>query len=88
MTKRRQTAKEMKKSAKLSGKLLIWAIPVVLVVSFLLTLASLPTWLIVLINIVVGGAVCFVVYIIYDKIEEKKKQKEKTEPKKYDPFSD
>ena len=84
MNKRRQTSKQIKKSAKFSGKLLLWAIPVVVAVSIGLTLLEMPEWLIILANLVAGGATCFVAYIIYDKIQTKKQN----EPKKPDPFSD
>ena len=84
MNKRRQTSKQIKKSAKFSGKLLLWAIPVIIAVSVGLTLLEMPEWLIILANLVAGGATCFVAYIIYDKIQTKKQN----EPKKPDPFSD
>lgn len=84
MNKRRQTSKHIKKSAKFSGKLLLWAIPVVIGVSIGLTLLGMPDWLIILANLVAGGATCFVAYVIYDKIQTKKAK----EPKKPDPFAD
>ena len=84
MTKRKQTSKQIKKSAKFSGKLLLWAIPVVIGVSIGLTLLGMPEWLIILANLVAGGATCFVAYIIYDKIQAKKAK----EPKNPDPFAD
>ena len=84
MTKRKQVVKQVKKNAKFSGKLLLWAVPVILLLSVLLSMANLPSWLIIFINLVVGGGVCFIAYIIYDKREQKKQQ----QPKKHDPFSD
>ena len=82
--RRKQTVKIVKKNAKFSFKLLLWAIPVILGVSIGLTLLNQPTWLIMLANLIVGGATCFIVYIIYDKKQQKKQQ----QPKKPDPFSD
>ena len=84
MTRKKQVVKQVKKNAKFSGKLLLWAIPVILGVSFGLTALNLPTWLVMLANLVAGGATCFIAYIIYDKIQQKKEK----EPKKPDPFSE
>ena len=84
MAKRMQTAKQVKKSFKFTGKMLIWAIPVILLISIGFTLLNLPTWLTIVTNLIVGGGVCFIVYVIDDKIKEKKA----SQPKKPDPFSD
>ena len=82
--KRSQITKQVKKNAKFSGFLLLWAIPVIIGMSILCEHFGLPTWLSIMINIIAGGATCFFVYVIWEKIKEKKEK----EPKKPDPFSD
>ena len=83
MARRSQTTKHVKNGFKFTGKMLVWAIPVILLISVGFTLLNLPTWLIILTNLIVGGGVCFLVYVIDEKIKEKKSKQ-----KKRDPFAD
>ena len=80
----KRVAKQVKKNVKLGSKLFLFAIPVMILSSILLAMLNLESWLIILINLIVGGATCFVVYIVYDKLEQKKQDN----LDKHDPFSD
>lgn len=67
---------------------LLIALPFVAVVAVGLTIAKVNPLVIMLCNVVVGGIVILVAYIIHSKIKEKRAEKQKNSPKKFDPFKD
>lgn len=67
---------------------LLIALPFVAVVAILLTMANSPLWVIMLCNVVTGGAVVLICYLVHNKIKEKRKEKERNGHKKFDPFKD
>lgn len=82
-----QSPYDVKKTLKKGLVYLLIAFPFVLVVATLLTIANAPLAVILLCDVVVGGGIVFVVWIIHNKIIEKR-QKNKNGQKKYDPFKD
>lgn len=61
--------------------------PIFIVLSYLLNELKLPLLLIMLINIIIGGAICFLVYVLGEKKYEKQKAKDLLDNEK-DPFKD
>ena len=78
---------DVKKTLKIGLIYLAIALPFVAVVAVLLTLAKAPVGVVMLCNVVTGGVVVFVCYIVHNKIKEKRKEKAK-DGKKFDPFKD
>ena len=62
-------------------------IPVILLITYLFAVLKFPVWLAIFLNVVIGGFICLLVYIIFDRIEEKKRVKKLLEPNDEDPFS-
>ena len=85
--KARQEKKEYKRSIKRLWICVLWLIPVMIGLSVLFSELKFPLWLALLLNVVIGGFVCLLVYIIFDKLEQRKKEKQLHEPEEYDPFS-
>lgn len=83
-----KTAKEYKKGLKRVWICVLCLIPIILILTYFMAELGLPSWLSILINVVLGGFVCLFVYIIYDKKDERKKAKELLEMDSYDPFKD
>lgn len=83
-----QTPYDVKKTLKQGLIYLLIALPFVSVVAVCLTIAKAPVAVIMLCNVVTGGVVVFVTYLIHCKIKEKRKEKQKNSPKKFDPFKD
>lgn len=83
-----QTPYDIKQTLKRGFAYLLIAFPVVLICSTLLTIIKAPLAVILLCDVVVGGGVVLLVWIIHNKIKEKKAIKAETEPKKFDPFKD
>ena len=79
---------DVKQTLKQGLIYLLIALPFVAVVAVALTIINAPLWAVMLCNVTVGGVVVLVAYIVHNKIKEKRKQKEKNEPKKFDPFKD
>ena len=63
-------------------------IPVLLLLSVGMSFLEFPSWLVVIVNVILGGFVCLLVYIISDKVEDKKKLKKLLDMDTYDPFKD
>ena len=63
-------------------------VPVVLLLTVLFSRLGLPVWLAMLLNIIIGGLICLLVYMIFDKIDRKKRIEKLLKPKSDDPFSD
>lgn len=84
---KRQKAHAMKLSIKRTWICVGIVAPVFIILTYVFSLVPLPVWLIMLLNVIIGGLICLLVYIISDKIEQKKKAKEILEPHD-DPFSD
>lgn len=79
---------DVKKTLKIGLIYLLIALPFVFVVATVLTIIKAPLWVIMLCNITVGGTAVLVAYIVHNKIKEKRKEKESSGPKKFDPFKD
>ncbi len=62
--------------------------PAILLLTALFASVGMPVWLAMLLNVIIGGLICLLVYIIFDKIERKKRIQKLLEPEKDDPFSD
>lgn len=78
---------DVKKTVKTGFLYLLIAFPFVLIVATVLTIINAPLWAIMLCNIVTGGGVVFLAYIIHNKIKEKR-NKNKGQGKDFDPFRD
>ena len=78
---------DIKKSIKRGCIYLLIAVPFMLIISVVLTIANAPYWLIMLATIVVGGGVVLLCVMINGKLEEKRKLKQKQDDK-FDPFRD
>lgn len=78
---------DIKKSIKRGCIYLLIALPFMLVIATVLTIIKAPYWLIMLATIVVGGGVVLISLIVNNKLEEKRKNKEK-DADKFDPFRD
>ncbi len=84
---KRQQAKDYKKMLKRMWICVGCLIPVILIITYLFAVFNFPVWLAIFLNVVIGGFICLLVYIIFDRIEEKKKLKDLLEPNDEDPFS-
>ena len=62
-------------------------LPVFILLTYVFALVPLPVWLIMLLNVIIGGLICLLVYIISDKIEQNRKTKELLDSDD-DPFVD
>ena len=62
-------------------------VPVILLLTALFSKVGMPVWLAMLLNVIIGGLICLLVYIIFDRIDRKKKIKKLLEPQEDDPFS-
>ena len=76
---------DVKKTVKQGVIYLLIAFPFVLFVATVLTIVNAPLWAIMFCNIVVGGGVILLEYIIHNKIKENKKKKNEST---FDPFKD
>ena len=83
-----QTPYDIKQTLKQGLIYLLIALPFVAIVAVLLTIIKAPVGVVMLCNIITGGIVVFVAYVIHNNIKEKRKQKQKDQPKKFDPFKD
>ena len=84
----RMTHAEYKKSIKRMWICLACLIPFILFMTVVFSKVGMPVWLAMLLNVIIGGLICLLVYMIFDKIDRKKKIKKLLEPKQDDPFSD
>ena len=83
-----QTPYDIKKTVKQGFIYLLIAFPFVLISSILLTIVKAPLFVVMFSNVVVGGGVIFVVWIIHNKIKEKRQNSKNDNTKKFDPFKD
>lgn len=80
---------EYKKTLKKGFLFIILSLPFMAIVSFLLSyFFNVPLWLNIFVNVLLGMILCFVFYLISVKIENRKKKKELTDGKPFDPFAD
>lgn len=85
---RKKSLKEYKKGVKRIWICVLCLIPIVIILTYVFALLKFPVWLAMLLNVIVGGFICLIVYIIFDKIDQKKKVKKILEIEEDDPFSD
>lgn len=84
----KKTDKEYKKGVKRIWICVLCLIPVMILLGIGMGELKFPEWLIILVNVIVGGFGCLIIYIIFDKIEARKKVKELLDPDTHDPFKD
>lgn len=84
----RQLKHEYKKNVKMVWRTMLVLVPVIFVLSIVFAALHIPMWLNILMNVVVGGFVCLIVYVIYDRMEKKRKVDDLTKEEDYDPFKD
>ncbi|MBO5884651.1 MAG: hypothetical protein J6Q51_02540 [Clostridia bacterium] len=84
----KKSDREYKRGIKRIWICVLCLIPVMIMLGVLLGELKLPEWLIIMINVIVGGFGCLIIYIIFDKIEAKKKIKELMDIDEKDPFKD
>lgn len=84
----RKNARAIKSDYKRVGLYILVVFPVIIATTILFTILNWPLWVMIFTNVVLGLAFCFIVYVISDKIKQKKIEKQKREPKKIDPFAD
>ena len=64
-------------------------IPVILLLTYLFSVVKIPVWLAMVLNVIIGGIICLLVFIISDKIQQKKKaRRELGLEDTSDPFAD
>ena len=63
-------------------------IPFMILITYLWAILKIPTWISIVLNVLLGGFVCLTVYLICDKIEQKKYEKSLMKTDEKDPFSD
>ncbi len=90
MNKHQKMIEDKQYAKKLIKK--IWVcvlclIPFMILVTYLWAVLKIPTWISIILNVTLGAFVCLIVYVIFDKLEQKKIKKEMQETEK-DPFSD
>ena len=78
---------DVKKTLKKGLIFLLIALPFMSVVAILLTIIKSPQWLTMLATVVTGGIVVFICYIVSNNRAEKKNANKEQE-KKFDPFKD
>lgn len=83
-----KTKQEYKKGVKRIWICVLFLIPVMIMLSVVLGELKVPEWLIILINVILGGFLCLIIYIVFDKIDARKKAKEFLDPDTHDPFKD
>ena len=83
-----QTPYDVKQTLKQGLIYLLIAFPFVLVCSTLLTLIKAPLAVVLFCDVVAGGGVVLVTWMIHNKIKEKREKEGKKESKKFDPFKD
>ncbi|MBO7508157.1 MAG: hypothetical protein J6T39_00740 [Clostridia bacterium] len=85
---RRMTDHEYKLAIKRVWICLACLVPFILILTALSSKLGIPVWLAMVLNVVIGGLICLLVYIISDRIEQKKKVKKLLNPDNDDPFAD
>ncbi len=83
--------KEYKLSLKKMWIALGCLFPVLIAVTYVFgAVLKLDEWLVIFINVVLGGFVCLIIYFIFDRIEKKRKLNEllNDDKDKFDPFKD
>lgn len=85
---KRQRAHDMKVNIKRIWICVAILIPVFILLTYVFSFAIKSVVLIILLNIIIGGLICLLVYIISDRIEQKRRTKELLDPDNDDPFSD
>ncbi len=83
-----QTPYDIKQTLKKGLLYLLIAFPFVIAVGVAITIAKASLFVTLLCEVVTGGFVVLVSWIIHNKITENKEKKQKQEPKKFDPFKD
>lgn len=80
---------DYKKTLKRIAIYLAICVPIIAVVSFLLSyFFDIPLWLNVFVNVLLGIILCFAFYVFSDKLRKRREEQNKDKPKKFDPFAD
>ena len=83
-----QSPSDIKKTLKTMLIYLLIALPFICVVAVGLTILKVNPVVIMLCNVVTGGIVVCIAYVVHSKIKSKKEQENFGKPKKFDPFKD
>lgn len=63
--------------------------PIIIIFSFIFSAIGIKSSpLIIFMDIIIGGALCFLFEIFYVKMKDKKETENKIKPKKFDPYAD
>ena len=80
-----QSPYDIKKTVKTGLIYLLIAFPFILIVASVLTIMNAPLAIIMVCNVLVGGAVILLEIVIHNKIKQKRQNKQKSN---FDPFRD
>ena len=83
-----QSPYDVKKTLKQMLIYLLIALPFIAIVAVGLTILKVDPLVIMLCNVVTGGIVVCICYVVHSKIKAKKEQEQIGKPKKFDPFKD
>lgn len=61
--------------------------PCLIVTTYVFATINMKVWLAVVLNVIIGGFICLLAYIIFDKIERKRKIEKFLDAEDNDPFS-
>ena len=83
-----QSPYDIKKTLKQILIYLLIALPFIAMVAVGLTILKVNPIVIMLCNVVTGGLVIGICYIIHSKMKDKRTKRQESKPKKFDPFKD
>lgn len=83
-----QTPYDIKQTLKRGLVYLLIAFPFVIAVGVAMTIAKASLFVTLLCEVVTGGFVVLIAWIVHNKLTERKEQQKQFEPKKFDPFKD
>ena len=79
---------EYKQNIKRAWICLACLIPVILLLTYVGSVVKIPAWLMIALNVIIGGLVCLLVFIISDKIQQRNKARKELMQDNDDPFAD
>ena len=88
LEQKKQLVRDYKKGIKRLWICVACLIPFVILLTYIFAVIGMQVWLAVFLNVVIGGFICLIVYIVFDKIDKKKQIRDMLEPEEKDPISD